>query len=114
MMDLLNDQPIRVNSAASVNNTLVNSGRTNLNALVVSNTGGAAAFLKLYDKATAPVAGTDTPTITISVPASGTVSLPGPLPFSLGLGLAITNLAADADTTAVAAGQVKVHGSYNT
>jgi hypothetical protein len=47
----------------------------------------------------------------IRVPANGQIELtPGfnGYRFPLGLGIAITGLAADTDTTAVAAGQVKV------
>lgn len=105
---------IAINSAASVNNTLVKAGKCSLRTLACSNAGGAAAFVKLYDKATAPVAGTDTPVLTIPVPTSGIVTLPpgaDGFPFALGLGIAITNLVADADTTIVAANQVKVFGS---
>lgn len=55
------------------------------------------------------------PVLTIPVPAGGVVSLPfdtrGFRPAA-GLALAITNLGADSDTTAVAAGQVKVIASY--
>ena len=65
---------------------------------------------------TAPTVGTDVPEMIIAVPplASG---VPGVAPFpigfnglrfNLGLGLAITDGSADTDTTAVAAGQVKI------
>ena len=115
MYDIHRQSQIKVNSANSVNNTLIAAGKAALASLVISNAGGAAAFVKLYDKATAPVAGTDDPALTIPVPASSVLSLAigdlGP-PFMLGLGLAITNLVADSDTTAVAANQVKVLGGY--
>jgi len=100
-----------VNSAASVNNTLVKGGAGQLFTVTISNNGAAAAFVKFYNKATAPVAGTDTPVMVIPVPATGNVSLQfGTVgqQFATGIGLAITNLIADADATAVAAGQVKV------
>lgn len=107
---------LAINSAASTNGQLVNGGTTGLQALFASNTGAAVAFVKLYNKATAPTVGTDVPVMIIPVPAavSGVPGIVELTPafngyrFPLGLGLAITGLVADSDTTAVAAGQVKV------
>ena len=99
-----------VNSAATTNGALILTGTSGLQAFFASNT-GTEAFVKLYNKATAPTVGTDVPEMVIRVPANGQVELtPGfnGYRFPLGLGIAITGLAADADTTAVAAGQVKV------
>jgi hypothetical protein len=88
-----------------------------LQCLYATNTGATIAFVKLYNKATAPTVGTDVPAMIIPVPAA-VAGVPGHSPminpgfngyrFALGLGLAITGLVADTDTTAVAAGQVKV------
>lgn len=117
MDDLSRTQPFGLNSAATTNATLVNAGPTQLRSLVLTNTGGAAAFVKLYDKATAPTVGTDVPALTIPVAANGVVTLPlgeHGLTLRLGLALAVTNLGTDADTTAVAAGQVKVRGGFVT
>jgi hypothetical protein len=115
MSELYQQTQFKCNSANTVNNTLVCAGKAALKSLAVSNSGGAAAFLKLYDKATAPAAGTDVPLLTIPVPTSGVVTLPlgeHGLLFEVGLGYAITNLVADSDTTAVAANQVKVVGGF--
>jgi hypothetical protein len=104
-----------INSAATTNATSIKASAGTVFSILVSNTGGAAAFVKLYNKASAPTVGTDVPVITISVPASGTVTLPlGVIGvrFTTGIALAITNLAADSDTTAVAASQVKSLISY--
>jgi hypothetical protein len=108
--------PLIINSAASTNGQLVLTGTSGLQALFATNTGAGAAFVKLYNKATAPTVGTDVPAMIITVPAAvggipGSVEItPGfnGYRFALGLGLAITGLVADTDTTAVAAGQVKV------
>ena len=105
-----------VNSAASTNGALIVSGTSGLQAFYASNIGAAVAYVKLYNKATAPTVGTDVPLMVIPVPAAvGTVAgfvelTPGfnGYRFPLGLGIAITGLMADSDTTAVAAGQVKV------
>lgn len=107
--------PSNVNSAANTNATVVKSSAGTLYNIGASNTGGAAAFIKLYNKATAPTVGTDVPVLVLAVPAGGNVNFGlGPMGhrFSAGIGLAITNLAADTDTTAIAASQVKVLTSY--
>lgn len=107
--------PSNVNSAANTNATVVKSSAGTLYNIGASNTGGAAAFIKLYNKATAPTVGTDVPVLVLAVPAGGNVDFDlGPMGhrFSAGIGLAITNLAADTDTTAIAASQVKVLTSY--
>jgi hypothetical protein len=108
--------PYFVNSAASTNGALVITGTSGVCAFWASNIGASAAFVKLYNKATAPTVGTDIPEMIIPVNAAvggvpGVVELsPGfnAYRFPLGLGIAITGGAADSDTTAVAAGQVKV------
>jgi hypothetical protein len=108
--------PYFVNSAATTNGALVLTGTSGLQALYATNIGATAAFVKLYNKATAPTVGTDVPEMIIPVPAA-VGGVPGVAQispgfngyrFPLGLGIAITGAAADSDTTAVAAGQVKV------
>jgi hypothetical protein len=108
--------PYFVNSAASTNGALILTGSSGLTAFYATNTGAGAAYVKLYNKATAPTVGTDVPEMVIPIPAAvsgvpGTYALPmgfNSFRFALGLGIAITGAAADTDTTAVAAGQVKV------
>ena len=103
--------PYFLNSAAGTNGALILTGTSGLQAFFASNVGASDAFVKLYNKATAPTVGTDVPEMIIKVPAGGQVEVsPGfnGYRFALGLGIAITGLAADTDTTAVAAGQVKV------
>lgn len=108
--------PYFLNSAATTNGALVITGTSGLTSLYATNTGAGAAFVKLYNKATAPVVGTDIPEMVIPIPAA-VAGLPGVaapnigfigMRFALGLGIAITGGAADTDTSAVAAGQVKV------
>ena len=73
----------------------------------------------MYNKATAPVPGTDVPAAVILLLAGEAIGsfrakdfgINGPK-FPLGIGYAITGLVADADTTAIAAGQVKVVMQY--
>jgi hypothetical protein len=108
--------PYILNSAATTNGALVLTGTSGLHAFYATNTGASAAFVKLYNKATAPVVGTDVPAMILPVPAA-VGGVPGVanlaignqgFRFALGLGIAITGGVADTDTTAVAAGQVKV------
>ena len=104
-----------LNSAATTNATLVAAGSTGLPSLYATNIGGSPAFIKLYNKATAPVVGTDIPVMILDLPAAGTtpgkhnlIAGASAFRFPLGLGLAITGGFADSDTVAVAAGQVKI------
>lgn len=107
--------PFILNSAASTNEQLILTGTSGLYAFYATNTGASVAFVKLYNKATAPVS-TDVPAMIIPVPAAvsgvpGVATLPigfNGFRFALGLGIRITGGVADNDTTAVAAGQVKV------
>jgi hypothetical protein len=108
--------PYILNSLATTNGALILTGSSGLQAFYATNIGATVAFVKLYNKATAPTVGTDVPVMIIPVPAA-VAGVPGSVQitpgfngyrFALGLGIAITGAAADADTTAVAAGQVKV------
>lgn len=78
-------------------------------------------YLKLYDKASAPVVGTDIPLLTLPLTSNtiwnGTTQLAAPLSFEFsfadigisfkhGIGYSITKLPADADATAILAGDV--------
>jgi hypothetical protein len=108
--------PYFVNSAATTNGALILTGTSGVSAFWATNTGATAAFVKLYNKATAPTVGTDVPEMIIPVPAAVS-GVPGvaqiamgfhAFRFALGLGIAITGAVADTDTTAVAVGQVKV------
>lgn len=108
--------PYFLNSAATTNSNLVLTGTSGLQAFFATNTGAGVAFVKLYNKATAPTVGTDVPEMIIPVPAAvagvpGQAALPigySGFRFALGLGIGITGAVGDTDTTAVAAGQVKV------
>lgn len=105
-----------LNSAATTNGALIITGTSAVQSFYATNIGATVAFVKLYNKATAPTVGTDVPDMIIPVPAAvsgvpGVASLPAGYlgyRFALGLGIAITGAVADNDTTAIAAGQVKV------
>jgi hypothetical protein len=108
--------PYILNSLAGTNGALIATGSSGLHAFYATNIGATVAFVKLYNKATAPTVGTDVPAMIITVPAA-VAGVPGSAQittgfighrFPLGLGIAITGAVGDADATAVAAGQVKV------
>lgn len=105
----------RLVSAATTNANLVKGAAGSLSSAVLVNTSAAAKAVKLYDKATAPVPGTDTPAETFLLPAGSTLLVEPavPQPFTLGIGIAITGLPADSDITATAAGDVIVSLFYN-
>jgi hypothetical protein len=104
-----------ISSAATTNATSVKNSAGTAYSVTASNTGASPAYVKLYNKASAPTVGTDVPVLTMAIPASGTVNVSFGSQghrFATGIALAITNGAADSDTAAVAAAQVKVLTSY--
>lgn len=73
--------------------------------LLISNANAAARYLKLYNKATAPTVGSDTPLVTLLLPAGSQQQFEWThgLPFPLGIAYALTTGKADSDTNAVGA-----------
>lgn len=91
-------------TAATVNSNAIMAIPGQLNRL--SGWATVSAYLKIFDKATAPVLGTDIPVMTIQL----TANIPEYIDFALkpfilkkGLAIAITLNAADADATVLAA-----------
>lgn len=107
----------RVISAATTNATSAKASAGAVYGWSATNTNAAVMYLKLYNKASAPTVGTDTPVMTIAIPGSvaggGTnFSVPVGINFSTGIALAITTGVADSDTNAVAANEVVVNLLY--
>jgi hypothetical protein len=83
--------------------------------------GSAPAYLKLYDKATSPTCGTDTPIKRLIIPAAATaangagsnISFPVGIKFALGIGYCVTTGIGDSDTTAPAANIYLVNVDWN-
>lgn len=113
---LQNPTTTSLTATSSTNATLVKNTAGNLMGIVASNVGAAGAFLKVYNKATAPVPGTDVPVLTVPLPSGQVVSInTGALGLRLssGIGMAVTLNAADTDTTALGASPgVKVNIGY--
>jgi len=101
-------------SAATTNATNVKASNGNLLTILANNASASARWLRLYNKASTPTVGTDTPIVVIQLPASGSkeINLEPGLIFSNGISLAITGAAALLDTTAVAANDVQIALSY--
>lgn len=104
-------------SAANTNPTSVKASAGQVYGVQVFNTNAAARYLKLYDKATAPTVGTDTPVKVFTVPGATTgggveASFPLGIAFAAGIAFALTTGAAHSDTGAVAANELIVDIDY--
>jgi hypothetical protein len=90
-------------SDTTTNATAVSSVPANISILHMENSGDGVRYVKFYNKASAPVVGTDVPLITIGIPAVSSSSFTLPaligIDFSIGISFAITLGAADSDTT---------------
>lgn len=105
-------------SAASTNATSVKGSAGCVYTIYAHNINAAVRYLKLYNKATAPTVGTDTPVLRLPIPGNtagtGFVLDTGGMgiTFSTGIALALTTGIADADTAAVAANEIVVNLFY--
>lgn len=111
--------PGKVISAASTNATSIKTSAGTLGYITASNTNAAARYLKIYNKASSPTVGTDTPIHTFLIPgntAGAGTNIPLPpqgIALGTGIALAITTGAADSDSGAVAASEIIVNYGYN-
>lgn len=98
--------PTHVISAASTNATNIKATAGNVYSVVGINTNAATAFLKLYDKATAPTCNTDTVVATYPMVQNVPFSAPSIVgkAFVNGIGLCITGGIADNDNTSATTG----------
>lgn len=94
----------RVMSAATTNATVVKTAAGSFFGFQLSNVAAYDVFLKLYDKATAPVVGTDVPKVTLRIKAQWDRDYIDNIGvnFVNGIAYAITKGITDADATAVA------------
>lgn len=108
--------PYQLISAATTNATNVKaSAGTVYGIQAYNNSTTTNAYLKIYNKASAPTVGTDTPIKTILLPFGGGSNIPIPdvgIALGTGIAFAITGGMAVSDTTAVAATQVAVNIDY--
>jgi len=102
-------------SGASTNATSVKASAGIVYAIYATNSNAAFRYLKLYNKASAPTVGTDTPQNVFGLPATGggTIGIPQTgINFATGVALATTTGAANSDTGAVAANEILVMLCY--
>lgn len=108
----------RLISAASTNSNNIKSSAGQLYGFIITNINASARFVKLYNKASAPTIGTDTPVMTLQIPGnssgSGMVAAEfvSGIAFGTGIGIGITANVADTDTTAISANDVIVNLFY--
>lgn len=108
----------RTISAASTNATSVKGSAGQVYTVTGVNLNASPRYLKLYNKASAPTVGTDTPVMTLPIPgntagAGFSLDTGGMgIQFTTGIALAITTGVADADTGAVAANEIILHVLY--
>lgn len=97
-----------LSSAATTNAVSVKVTAGDVHKITGNNTVASKRYLKLYNKASAPTVGTDTPVLTFVLAASAPfdINLSGHY-FSTGIAYAITGAAADADATAIGAGDIE-------
>lgn len=112
---------LSISRTLSVNNTTGTNPKGSAGQVygwVITNTNASARFVKLYNKATAPSVGTDTPVITLVIPGNANgagivaAEFTSGIAFGTGIGLGITTGVADADTGAPAANEVVVNLFY--
>lgn len=91
-----------LSAAATTNATSAKASAGYLHKVVGYNAAAAARYLKVYNKASAPTVGTDTPVMTFYLPATAAfaLNLDG-VYFSTGIAYALTTGSADADTGAL-------------
>lgn len=109
--------PVSTVSAASTNATSLKASAGQVYSVTASNINAAIAYLKFYNKASAPTVGTDTPVYVFPIPGNAagagvTHSFPCGLEFTTGIAWALTTGATVASTGAVAASEVIVSIGY--
>jgi hypothetical protein len=115
---LVGATPFRRISAGSGDAASIKGSAGALMMLVVTNINASPRYLKLYDSASAPTPGSGTPKFTFMVPGATTGDgfvVPIPIQgiaFASGIGMILVTGSADADATAVAAGDMIVNAAY--
>jgi len=96
-----------LSAAATTNATSAKASAGYLHKVVGYNAAAAARYLKIYNKASAPTVGTDTPVMTVYLLAQSAFALDvDGLYFSTGIAYALTTGSADNDTGALTAADV--------
>ena len=101
-------------SANTTNATNVKSTPGVVHGWALYNINASPRYLKIYDKATAPTVGTDTPIMTLLIPSNSgnNFEVPKGILCSSGISFALTTGITHADTGAVAASEIIVNIFY--
>jgi hypothetical protein len=101
-------------ATADTNAAVIKGSAGKVYSVVANNQNAAVRYLKLYNKATAPSVGTDTPVLTLALQIASTQSFHWPkgLDFPTGIGMALTTEATDAGSTGVSADEHVVNVAY--
>lgn len=97
-----------LSAAATTNGANIKGSAGTVKGIQGFNAKASAVYLKLYNKASSPTVGTDTPVKTIYLPASAAFAFDfgTGVAFATGIGIALTGAGADADTTALSSGDI--------
>lgn len=104
-----------INSGASTNTAFIKASAGTVFSIAVWNSGGSPAYVKFYNQTTAPTLASAVPIFVIACAATSSELFsfgPHGNRFGTGIAIAITGGAADTDTTATTAAQVKVSTAY--
>lgn len=109
--------PYMLISAASTNATSLKASAGQIYAIAAMNLNASPRYLKLYNKASAPTVGTDTPLQVYMIPGNTagtgfTISFPAGQVWTTGIAFALTTGIATSDTGAVAANEIVVNINY--
>lgn len=109
----MNVGPNSIYFALDANSTgvLVRAGAGVVRRYYISNSGSAAAYVKLYDEATAG-ASTDTPIQCFMIPAGGAANAICAIPYTLGFSYRAVTGAANNNTTSPGTNEVIVNFEY--
>jgi len=101
-------------AAASTNADTVKASAGLVTGYYLVNVATAFRYVKVYNKASNPTVGTDTPRLVLGIPAesAANINLSLPIAFATGIAIAIVGGIADSDTTAVTANDVAVSLYY--
>ena len=104
----------RIISAATTNATLIKALPGQVFGWSICNNSASWRYLKLFNKATAPVPGTDSPLAALGIPPGSSVvtEFENGIMCSAGIGFSIVGGIADLDATAVGANEVAVNLFY--
>ena len=101
-------------SASGNNATNVKASAGLLYGFSISNTNASARYVHFYNKATAPVVGTDVPVATVQVTGNGVVirAFPVGATYGTGIGFGTSTGAGDTDSGAIGAGDLVIDLEY--